>query len=157
MRFLNDFKKFEAIVFGNSDFTNSHLIEDLKDMMLELEDEGMFFKIWINGIRFGKGVINKQAIERVEIEIYRDGYRLGDEDSIDIFDFLFRIKDYLKDFNVVYYKPHYVVDGVSSKDKKYTNIQKGPFEIHKRDLGDKEKLEFSDLSYVFIEAEKRNK
>ena len=153
MRFLNDFKKFEAVVFGNSDFTNSHLIEDLKDMMLELEDEGMLFKIWINGIRFGKVVINKQAIERVEIEIYRDGYRLGDEDSIDIFDFLFRIKDYLKEFNVVYYKPHYAIDdfGVSIP------IQKGPFEINKIDLNDKEKLELSDIGYVFIEAEKRNK
>ena len=134
MRLLNYFKIFEAEFIRDRDLIDYHIIDDLKDILLELDDEGLESRIWVNGVR-AKREFKNESISKIEIEISPDdNFMLVNLDIVD--DVIQRIKSYLKDFNL---KISLFLDNFGMIGSDYK----------------KEELLNSD--YIFIEAKKINK
>jgi hypothetical protein len=72
MRFLNDFKIFEAKFIKDRDLIDYHIINDLKDILLELDDEGLESRIWVNDVRYDKG-------SQLRIGILEEGNKFKNE------------------------------------------------------------------------------
>ncbi len=52
MKYLKTYKLFESEIFGQKDdFSNQNILNDVKDILLELEDMGIECRIWTNNER----------------------------------------------------------------------------------------------------------
>ena len=143
MRFLNDFKIFEAEFIRDRDLIDYHIINDLKDILLELDDEGLESRIWVNGVRT-KREFKNESIGKIEIEISPDNNFMSiNLDIVD--DVIQRIKSYLKDFNlkISLYKDDGSVVSDSTNNKPKDAVE---------DQQLKALILHSD--YIFIEAKK---
>ena len=55
MKYLKTYKLFESSqIFGQKEgFSNQHILDDVKDILLELEDIGIECRMWTNDYRSG--------------------------------------------------------------------------------------------------------
>jgi hypothetical protein len=90
MKHLKSYKLFESTeIFGQKEgFSNQHILNDVEDMLLELEDIGITCRMWTNDYRseiqttFNGGQKSKSVdrLSRIDIEINFDGILRKDYD-----------------------------------------------------------------------------
>lgn len=96
MKFLNSFKIFEAEFVNDRELIDYHIISDLKDILLEVEDEGFVCRLWVNNSRFNTEKIENEYIEFIEIEISPSIEPLSSKYSIFLYDCIKRLIDFFK-------------------------------------------------------------
>ncbi len=105
MKYLKTYKLFESEIFGQKDdFSNQNILNDVKDILLELEDMGIECRIWTNNERdsnlFGLNKTeNKDKLSNIDIEINYDNDDLTKEYEIKntVKSVVDRLKYYFKD------------------------------------------------------------
>ena len=101
MKYLKTYKLFESSqIFGQKEgFSNQHILDDVKDILLELEDIGIECRMWTNDYRSGSEPKSVDKLSRINIEINydNDDFIKRHENSKIIDDVRSRLESYFKE------------------------------------------------------------
>jgi len=134
MYLIKEFKLFETEFVAKRPLLDTYIIDDLKDILVEIEDLGFEnIRIWINEIRIKEGSIENESIERVEIEIskyYSDILpEITKNESSVIYEVLDRVIYYFRNLNFKYHviRIHKGRPKYSEKEFKIDSIDRDSF------------------------------